>query len=62
MMTTPLYRQRVYRDGVTTRRAPTEEISTVSVAAGRFKTGPHSKKSRFVSRFIYRPKQNPLKP
>ena len=44
MMTTPLYRQRVYRDGVTTRRAPTEEISTVSVAAGRFKTEPHSKK------------------
>lgn len=44
MMTTHLYRQRVYRDGVTTRRAPTEEISTVSVAAGRFKTEPHSKK------------------
>jgi len=44
MMTTPLHRRRVYHDGVTVRRGSAEEISTVSIAAGRFKTEPHFKK------------------
>ncbi|MBH8612288.1 hypothetical protein I4N56_016190 [Pseudomonas mohnii] len=44
MMTKPLHRQRVYHDGVTVRRGSAEEISTVSIAAGRFKTEPHFKK------------------